>query len=391
MKALPFTGAFSKQAAALAVLLLASACTTPGVNREMAEASGTSLEGNDGARVERLLKYCSRLNDNQDYYLASGMCARAHELDPTNPLPLMMMADAFIGLERPQDAVVAYETLLASDPVHPEALYRLGKAHMDLGQNAQALTALQSAVHVNPNDARVHNALAILHDQRGEHMTAQMHYRNALKLDPSNISIASNYGLSLVLSGQKYQAIEVLSKVVEDPRATSISHHNLAMAYAAPDPVPEIDIAADSTVGASVHADVHPEAPMDEPQAMMEPDSGDDGDIEGPSDAAPAAETHPGMREPDVGPQIIPASFDPNPDGVMVRNDQPLVLPPYRSDESITAVSAPLTLTYRASGFDQASAAGAVPVEVLELIADAAAAEVETGTDGAHHGRSNPR
>lgn len=388
MKALPFTGAFSKQAATLAVLLLASACTTSGAPQEMPEASGTSLEGNDGARVERLLKYCSRLNENQDYYLASGMCARAHELDPNNPLPLMMMADSFIGLQRPQDAVVAYEKLLASDPVHSEALYRLGKAHMDLGQNAQALKALESAAHVNPSDARVHNALAILHDQRGEHTTAQMHYRNALKLDPNSISIASNYGLSLVLSGQKYEAIEVLSKVVEDPRATSISHHNLAMAYAAPDPVPEIEIAADSTGGASAHADMHPDSQMDAPHAMMESHSDDDTDMDGP---APAAGTDPGMEEQDEGPEIIPASFDPNADSVMVRNDQPLVLPPYRSDESITAVSAPLTLTYRASDLEQASTARAVPVEVLELIADAAGADLEAAADGAHHGRLSPR
>jgi Tfp pilus assembly protein PilF len=313
----------------------------------MTARSGTSLVGEDGARVERLLKYCGRLHKSKDYYLASGMCARAHELDPTNPLPLLMMGDAFGELQRPQDAVVAYQKILQNDPVHAEALYRLGKAQMELGDQDMARTTLESAVYVNPKDARAHNALAILNDQIGDHATAQGHYRRALSLDPKNLSIASNYGLSLLLSGNKQESIKVLSKVVDDPRATATSHNNLAMAYAAPDPVevPDAAIMADSSDEMSP-VDGYGDETGDEGFDMtasepeMESDSGMESDLE---------------MESVEDDEIVHASFDPTADAGNLTVDQPLVLPPYKVDESITAVAAPLTLTYRATDIEQTS------------------------------------
>ena len=96
------------------------------------------------------------------------------------------------------------------------------------GETYDIMTALAE----DPTDPRIHNALGVISDQRGQHEAAQFHYREALAADPTNLSIASNLGLSLALSGQRDEAIALLNKVVSDPNASEVSHHNLALAYA---------------------------------------------------------------------------------------------------------------------------------------------------------------
>ncbi len=82
------------------------------------------------------------------------------------------------------------------------------------------------------------NVNGVIKDQQGDHDTAQFYYREALALQPDNVSISNNLGLSLALSGKGDQAVAVLNDVVDAPDATATSRHNLPLPMPPRRPMP---------------------------------------------------------------------------------------------------------------------------------------------------------
>ena len=115
--------------AATAMLALAG-CGSPQSANTMS-LYGKDTDEDTRARVDRLVAYCQKLSKAGDFYLSSGMCARAHELDPTNPLPLFVMAENFERFDKNDHAIRAYQTLLDNQPKNSEASYRLAKIQLD--------------------------------------------------------------------------------------------------------------------------------------------------------------------------------------------------------------------------------------------------------------------
>lgn len=227
-----------RAAATVAALLVLSGCTGMATQSSM-NIYGAETDEATKARVERLMRYCEKLSKSGDYKLAVGLCTRAHDIDPGNPLPLMLAADTYRKAGDLKNEALAYEKILDARPNTIEAQYRLGKVQMDQGDNASAIETLTAALANEPGDTRILNTIAVIYDQTGQHDAAQAHYREALVLEPENLSVASNLGLSLALSGQREEAIAVLNKVVANPEASQVSHYNLALAYASPAETPE--------------------------------------------------------------------------------------------------------------------------------------------------------
>lgn len=189
--------------------------------------------GNDPvARAERLVSYCERLDAKGESVTALGLCARAYEINPDAPEPLMKIASILRAMNRKEAATETYEALLQRHPGHNEARYSLGKVYMETGATEMAALHFNHAIRNNPEDPRPYNALGILRDQAGEHQTAQALYRTALERDPGNFSARNNLGLSLAMTGQRDEAIEVLAELSVDPLAGQTVMRNLEAAYA---------------------------------------------------------------------------------------------------------------------------------------------------------------
>jgi len=264
-------------ATALALSLMTAACATPPVSGP--DPVPVQVGNEADSRVERLLRYCERLHETGDVYMASGMCVRAHELNPSEPRPMMKLAEIFTQADRKEDAISAYRTVLKHNPGHPEALYHLGRLYLDVGEEEKALQTFEIAALRDPENWRVHNVIGVLKDKRGQHAVAQEHYRAALDADPENLSVKSNLGLSLALAGEKEEALEVLGQVVADPNASAVAFHNLEIAQNVPDPEAEAEnVVEDPSAVESLNlsqADPVP-APMSE---MMEDEAGDAEDM----------------------------------------------------------------------------------------------------------------
>ncbi len=219
-------------AVAVSALLVLGACSGSSQPQDSMSIHGDETDSATRARVNRLLAYCQKLSKAGEFHLAVGMCTRAHDLDPSNPLPLMEMASNYEAHDRAEDAVGAYQQVLTHHPSNREAAYRLAKLQLALGEADAALFGLQAALQQNPNETRLLNIIGVIKDQQGEHQMAQFYYREALAQEPENLSVSNNLGLSLALSGSPNEAVAVLNDVVDSPGADKVSHGNLSLAYA---------------------------------------------------------------------------------------------------------------------------------------------------------------
>lgn len=181
--------------------------------------------------VEQLLRYCSKFQNSGDLVTAAGLCERAHSLNPANPAPLMQLADILVAMEQPQQAITAYQTIIATAPENTGAHYALGKLYIDLGQYDLAAAEFQTALRSKTDDPRFYNALGVAHGLVGADELALQAFEAGLKVAPKQNSLRNNFGLSLVLNGRHEEGIKVLEEVAKDPNANETSQRNLQLAY----------------------------------------------------------------------------------------------------------------------------------------------------------------
>ena len=371
-------GRLLRLAAVAAVAGLAVGCASP---QGPASVTAPAGYGKDSAsRVERLVQYCDRLAQKGELVTALGLCARAHEIDPDNPEPLMKVATILQALNRDQAAAETYGALLQRHPKHHEARYRLGKLHMEAGEAGLATMHFDRATQSDPQDPRPYNALGILRDQAGEHEAAQGLYRLALERDPANFSVRNNLGLSLALDGKRDEAIEVLAELAVDPQAGQTVLRNLEAAYASrtlPQPG-----------AAELTAPVAPLAPLADPvepvaSEPLESPATEPG--QSPADAATmtAPDTRPGAPEAEAPMQLFPpppaTSDAPQQSGAR----QPEASPAGPAGSAILAAAEQLMQPPEWADFEPGALLGAGPPEEAAVAPPPESGTVWSGSVGA--------
>lgn len=115
-------------------------------------------------------------------------------------------------------------------PDSPEALMLLGRIQMASGDIANAGRAFHRATEVDPERAEAWAALGTTFDRQGQHGLAQASYTHALELEPSRTTTLTNYGLSLLLTGDLAGAEAKLRQAAANPDAGARVTENLALA-----------------------------------------------------------------------------------------------------------------------------------------------------------------
>lgn len=116
--------------------------------------------------------------------------------------------------------------------VHPEsadALMLLGRIQMAGGDVATAGQVFHRATEVAPERAETWAALGTTFDREGQHGLAQTAYQKALELEPFRTTTLTNYGLSLVLSGDLPGAEAKLRQAAANADAGARVTENLAL------------------------------------------------------------------------------------------------------------------------------------------------------------------
>ncbi|HEY2890315.1 MAG TPA: tetratricopeptide repeat protein [Dongiaceae bacterium] len=179
---------------------------------------------------DTMMRLADTTRQSGDLGQAAGLYQRAAQLEPKNPKPLVELAGVYAQLQMPKDAAQAWTAVLALDPKNTTALRGLANAQLQTGDTPGAIQNLQAAQAILP-DWRNDNSLGVAYDMRADHASAVKAYKDGLSLDPGNLQLTNNLGLSLALSGDFTQALPLLESSARDPRATPRMRQNLALAY----------------------------------------------------------------------------------------------------------------------------------------------------------------
>lgn len=146
-----------------------------------------------------------------------------------NPVSVVLLVLAVIGLFYVNQVVVpSTPPLFIPTPTPtraPETYVTEGEAFEKDGKVAQAIAAYRNAIQVDPRNVSVNVKLARLEAMNGDYADAIMHTENALLLNSNNAMAHAVRGWALGLSGDYLAAQSALQRAIEiDP--------NNAIAYA---------------------------------------------------------------------------------------------------------------------------------------------------------------
>ena len=200
----------------------------------VAGLAGCADDGNSGpaktVTPDTMMRLADTTRQSGDLGQAAALYQRAAQMDPKNPKPLLALGSIFAQMQLPRDAAQAWTAALNLDPKNAAALRGLANAQIQTGDASGAIANLKAAQAIQP-DWRNDNSLGVAYDMSGDHAAAQKAYKDGLTLDPNNLQLTNNLGLSLALTGNYDQGIPLLESSARDPRSTPRMRQNLALAY----------------------------------------------------------------------------------------------------------------------------------------------------------------
>lgn len=121
---------------------------------QVVEAFGTYV------RQLQLVQYCDDYIRNESWQQALDNCNQAVELNPRSVSAHYARGSALLNLDRPEEALEAYETVLEVDPIHTEALLAAGYTAAKLGRQEVSQRYLGEYLALNPGDVQVRLTIA---------------------------------------------------------------------------------------------------------------------------------------------------------------------------------------------------------------------------------------
>ena len=140
-------------------------------------------------------------------------------------------ADGLEKLGQTDQQMQVLATLSTQNPqnAHIQAVY--GKKLLATGRSGEAIPVLKAIADSGTADWRILSALGSAYDQQGQYGTARETYGKALALQPNQISVLNNMGMSHALEGNLKQAEETLRSAMALPEGKSLPRlrQNLAL------------------------------------------------------------------------------------------------------------------------------------------------------------------
>lgn len=139
---------------------------------------------------------------------------------------------AYTGLEKFEDAIVAYQRAIAYAPDRAHSHAALGSAYANMHRYAVALDSYKVAIALDPNDKMVHHQLGKVYSKRGERAAAKRHQQQAIAIAPK--FAAAHYQLGLLYAQEKrwHDAITAYRAAAAHDATLVEVLYNLAQAYA---------------------------------------------------------------------------------------------------------------------------------------------------------------
>ncbi|RAK55925.1 hypothetical protein DJ017_16120 [Phenylobacterium soli] len=150
---------------------------------------------------------------------------------PNDAAVQVELADALLDTDMIDDAIGLYTAVDPASPSGGDAELGLARAQLKLNRADRALAHMDRAVQLAPTNVRVLVGRGVVLDRLGRHADAQASYRKALSREPRSVAARTDLALSLALSGQYDQALEILEPIARSAGASAQDRQNLAFVY----------------------------------------------------------------------------------------------------------------------------------------------------------------
>ncbi|XP_068742906.1 protein O-mannosyl-transferase TMTC1-like [Montipora capricornis] len=171
------------------------------------------------------------LNDQGRAEEAEVFYKKALSLEPEN-------ADAhnnyavFMGkIGRTNQAIEQYHTALRLNPKHSVALVNMARELRAIGNIREAEQAYKRALSIK-RESNTLQLLGVLYYHENQFNEAELAWKEAIQLDPSNVETRSNYAILLGQTNRSNEAVNILKGVVLDDPQNRKHYKTLAGMYA---------------------------------------------------------------------------------------------------------------------------------------------------------------
>ena len=209
----------------------------PQIERKLYEPSAPAtkeIEDEDEATAT-LLKTAEKMLRSNDMVSASMLYQRALSTNPESIAALKGMANIAELEDKPQQALQSYREIIRIDGENQSAHLGVAKNLMTLGLYDKAIDQLNKFRGIKGDDVETMNMLGMAYTRAeelpGHFDKAIESFQTSLSLDPDRRTTRNNMGFTYILAGRLPEAIDILEKLIDDPRVTVQHRQNLALAY----------------------------------------------------------------------------------------------------------------------------------------------------------------
>lgn len=167
--------------------------------------------------------------------------SREVEVNPADPVAGVKLAEALRQLGQNDQAVIAAQQVLVTQPQNVDAMLEIGRAHIARGQAFYGIAALEQAKALAPGDWRPLSLLGVAYQQVRRAEDARAAWNEALRLSPDNAEVMNNAAMAQMTGGDPAGAETLLRRAVAQPGASLQMRLNLAMALGLQGKMPEAE------------------------------------------------------------------------------------------------------------------------------------------------------
>jgi len=149
--------------------------------------------------------------------------------DPGDVDDRLLLAQAYLGRKRWQDAVEHLAFVVDKDKQNHKALFDLSNAHLALGDKDRAIDCLIQLEERLPADPGIRFRLAELLLDNDEEELAVKEYRNAVEMQPNNAVFQYRYGVALKQADREDKAEAAIRRAIELQPTFPAAHYELGL------------------------------------------------------------------------------------------------------------------------------------------------------------------
>lgn len=154
-------------------------------------------------------------------FTATAALEKKWRADPSSIETGLAFANGLEALGQTDRQMEVLKTLAGNNPENTKLQSLYGRKLLAAGRAGESIAVLEGAAAAGAADWRLLSALGSAYDQQGRYAEARSQYGKALELEPGEITVLNNMGMSYALEGDLKKAESTLREVLLLPKAAA--------------------------------------------------------------------------------------------------------------------------------------------------------------------------